>query len=89
MFSSRDGDGIVVARRAQVRGSLVMLSSTKATNRVEFMNRGLNASINIRRCVALKELAYVLRGGASQARSVQKKLKSIAGSSSKKVGSAC
>jgi len=42
-------------RRAKVRGLLASVSTTSdGKKRMEFVNRGLNAAINIRRCAVLE-----------------------------------
>jgi hypothetical protein len=43
-------------RRARVRGLLALVSTTtKGKKRMEFVNRGFNAAINVRKCAVLEK----------------------------------
>jgi hypothetical protein len=42
-------------RRAKVRGLLPLVSTINGTKRMEFVNRDLNAAINVRRCAVLEK----------------------------------
>jgi len=45
-----------MGRRAKVRGLLAFVSTTnEGKKRMEFVNRGFNAAINIRRCAQLEK----------------------------------
>jgi len=80
-----------IERRAKVRGLHALVSTSSCKQRMEFVNRGFNAAISIRRCAVLKTRSAELTRTKSLGQSFRlemckKKLKPIAGGWSKKTG---
>jgi len=52
--AEEEGDKTVVEQKARVPGLLAMMSLARGSGRMEFVNRDLNAAINMRRCAVLE-----------------------------------
>jgi len=81
-------------RRAKVRGLLASVSTTSdGKKRMEFVKRGFNAAINLRRCAVLENkppewTRMNLVGQSLKGELYERKLESVVGSQSKKTGGA-
>jgi hypothetical protein len=81
-------------RRAKVRGLLASVSTTSdGKKRMEFVKRGFNAAINLRRCAVLENkppewTRRNLVGQSLKGELYERKLESVVGSQSKKTGGA-
>jgi len=79
-------------RRAKVRGLLASVSTTSdGKKRMEFVKRGFNAAINLRRCAVLENkppewTRRNLVGQSLKGELYERKLESVVGSQSKKTG---
>ena len=81
-------------RRAKVRALLPLVSTINGKKRMEFVNRDLNAAINVRRCAVLEKrppestrMNFI--GQPRKVELYEKKLEAVVGDPSKKTGGVC